>query len=132
MAAISEPRPEMAAVPEPHNVMASSPESLHKMAASPDPLYKMAASPQPLYKMAAMPEPPAVMDIKRQSLAITDATPVFRFNVYIAIEDTQADAFEDMQAVHRRLRLASCLADPLLVSASAAGNPRALALVVTG
>ncbi len=89
-----------------------------KMAA----ISSIASSQESLHKMAASLEAPAVIDVKQQSSAITDATPVFPVLVKVT--------FEDIQGFHRHLRLVSCVADPPLVSARAVDIPRASALVI--
>lgn len=95
------------------------------MATSSKSLSNMAANQAPLHKMAATPEPPAVIDVKSQSSAIMDATPVFLSIVNVAFEDTKV--------FQRWLRLLSSVADPPLdpPAVRAAGIPRTSALVVT-
>lgn len=97
-------------------------EPLHKMATSLEFLHNMAATPETHPIVDAKPESRPVMATTPQSSVITDATPVFLVIVSIAFEDTQA--------FQRHLGLISSLTDPLLVSARAAGIPRALSLSV--
>lgn len=99
-AATPKPRHKMAATPAPLHKMAAIPESRPDMAAMLEPPHKMVTSQKPLYKMAAT---PAVMDIKLQSLAFTDATQVF-----LSIANV---AFEDTKAFQRDLKLVSSVAD---------------------